>query len=476
MLVTVSRRKSATYDDNLGQAYTYDPAGNRNSSLAFGQSTSYIANNVNAYTVISGGGFQPPSPTYDAKGNTLSLPRANGTTHGLTWDSQDRLRTVTPSGSTAHSMVYDPLIRLVWSRRPDGANPPLDEIWSWSSWTLLAREVFQSSTLVETYRYTWGPDLSGSLEGAGGVGGLLAIERAEGNSSTWQIRYAHSDSNGNVLALSTASARYRYRPFGGTISSQDLDGSGWAVKNLHRFSTKSEIAGMGLLYYGYRFYDPQTGRWPSRDPIGERGGLNLYGFVGNDGVNRLDYLGLEKWITYKSEYGDTESGQPKTTSEIWGIINQNGVLRHSAEERSEPVNGIDLRIFGEVVQHGEVAKQADETPNDQGKCCIKLDVKHIVDSLTIYNGSLALVSGDNYLSVAAHEANHIQAGFKRIFQIVDDYNKQEKPCFPTAARAALVVIEKRDKIKNEITDAMNSEGAHDTDGGFGTPGAGTPGT
>lgn len=34
--------------------------------------------------------------------------------------------------------------------------------------------------------------------------------------------------------------------------------------------------------YGYRYYDPVTGRWPSRDPIGEQGGVNLYGFVGND--------------------------------------------------------------------------------------------------------------------------------------------------------------------------------------------------
>lgn len=47
-----------------------------------------------------------------------------------------------------------------------------------------------------------------------------------------------------------------------------------------------------LHYYGYRYYDPVTGRWASRDPIGERGGLNLYGFVGNDGVNWWDYLGL----------------------------------------------------------------------------------------------------------------------------------------------------------------------------------------
>ena len=48
-----------------------------------------------------------------------------------------------------------------------------------------------------------------------------------------------------------------------------------------------------LNYYGYRYYDPVTGRWPSRDPIEEYGGLNLYGYVGNNGTNSVDYLGLE---------------------------------------------------------------------------------------------------------------------------------------------------------------------------------------
>ncbi|MCF7674416.1 MAG: RHS repeat-associated core domain-containing protein [Akkermansiaceae bacterium] len=49
---------------------------------------------------------------------------------------------------------------------------------------------------------------------------------------------------------------------------------------------------MGTPYYGYRWYDPLTGRWPSRDPIGERGGVNLYGFVGNDGVGEVDLWGM----------------------------------------------------------------------------------------------------------------------------------------------------------------------------------------
>ncbi|MCH7228693.1 RHS repeat-associated core domain-containing protein [Haloferula sp. A504] len=61
-----------------------------------------------------------------------------------------------------------------------------------------------------------------------------------------------------------------------------------------------------MTEYGYRWYDPVTGRWPSRDPIGEQGGYNLYGFVGNDGVSRwdrlgLDYVGMRYWRAYVSQ-------------------------------------------------------------------------------------------------------------------------------------------------------------------------------
>ena len=52
----------------------------------------------------------------------------------------------------------------------------------------------------------------------------------------------------------------------------------------------------GVLYYGYRYYDPVTGRWPSRDPLWERGGINLYGMVGNDAVNAIDILGAKKTL------------------------------------------------------------------------------------------------------------------------------------------------------------------------------------
>jgi hypothetical protein len=65
------------------------------------------------------------------------------------------------------------------------------------------------------------------------------------------------------------------------------------VLPLNDFCVKNALGnGMCVGDYGYRYYDPVTGRWPSRDPIEERGGVNLYAFVGNNGVNKSDVLGL----------------------------------------------------------------------------------------------------------------------------------------------------------------------------------------
>jgi RHS repeat-associated protein len=65
-----------------------------------------------------------------------------------------------------------------------------------------------------------------------------------------------------------------------------------ARANPFRFSTKYQDDETDLLYYGYRYYDPSTGRWLSRDPLGEEGGINLYSFVANSTIHRWDSLGL----------------------------------------------------------------------------------------------------------------------------------------------------------------------------------------
>ncbi|MBL9118206.1 MAG: RHS repeat-associated core domain-containing protein, partial [Verrucomicrobiaceae bacterium] len=59
-----------------------------------------------------------------------------------------------------------------------------------------------------------------------------------------------------------------------------------------RFSTKYTDPETALVYYGFRYYSAELGRWLNRDPIGEDGGINLYGMVGNDAVNEIDFLGM----------------------------------------------------------------------------------------------------------------------------------------------------------------------------------------
>jgi RHS repeat-associated protein len=102
----------------------------------------------------------------------------------------------------------------------------------------------------------------------------------------------HYDSNGNVILLtgidSQSTARYRYDAFGKTLQATGPA----AVMNRYRFSTKPLESGSGLAFYGYRYLSPELGRWVSRDPIEERGGVNLYGMVGNGAISEVDRLGL----------------------------------------------------------------------------------------------------------------------------------------------------------------------------------------
>ena len=135
-------------------------------------------------------------------------------------------------------------------------------------------------------------DLSGTMQGAGGVGGLLSESQLiTSNPITFNSFSPTYDGNGNIseylASNGSVAAHFEYDPFGNTVVNTEM-----AVQFTYRFSTKPLDAESGTYYYGYRYYDPSTGRWPSRDPIGEDGGMNLYAFVGNDGVYRCDFIGL----------------------------------------------------------------------------------------------------------------------------------------------------------------------------------------
>lgn len=96
------------------------------------------------------------------------------------------------------------------------------------------------------------------------------------------------EKRGYAYETASVDTEFEYGPFGELIREAGAKKDAFNF----RFSTKYEDAETGLLYYGFRYYDAETGRWLSRDPIQERGGLNLYGMVGNSPINFIDYLGL----------------------------------------------------------------------------------------------------------------------------------------------------------------------------------------
>lgn len=167
----------------------------------------------------------------------------------------------------------------------------------YDGWNLVGEIDAVANTVTRTH--VWGLDLSGTMQGAGGVGGLL-WSSASGNTYT-----ASADANGNIVAyINTAtlaiSGRADYGAFGEAVVRT-------GVTNMlpFGFSSKYTDSETGQLYYGFRSYEPITGRWLSRDPIEEQGGVNLYAVAANNAVNKIDHLGLSvsSWIASRYARG-----------------------------------------------------------------------------------------------------------------------------------------------------------------------------
>ncbi len=159
----------------------------------------------------------------------------------------------------------------------------MEERFVYNGWNLVA--ILNGSDVLQKH-YTWGLDISGSEQGAGGVGGLLAVY------DTSSSYFAYYDGNGNITAYSDGSnnsvATYFYSPFGAITEKSGLKKDDFNFK----FSTKFFDNLANLYYYGFRYYSPRFARWINRDPIGEQGGINLYAMVGNNAVNKWDKLGF----------------------------------------------------------------------------------------------------------------------------------------------------------------------------------------
>ncbi len=304
----VTKATNAANTD-YNRAYVFDNIGNRTSATdGTGQTATtvgYTPNDLNQYEEIDPG--TPVNPDFDADGNLSADAGINIMGYGLKfeWDAENRITAVrkdVQGSPLLATYTYDYLGRRIRKTTTSSALQGVADIaYVYDGFNVVAEYTLttEGSSVSEglLQAYTWGLDLSGSMQGAGGVGGLLCIHRSPGidnGNRTWGATfYPTFDGNGNISEYldedGVEVAHFEYDPFGRIVLSTGTPGI-----FTYRFSTKPQDTETGLYYYGYRYYDPLTGRWPSRDPIEEEGGMNLYGFVRNDGIDAIDNLGLDE--------------------------------------------------------------------------------------------------------------------------------------------------------------------------------------
>jgi RHS repeat-associated protein len=267
-----SEVSSATIATNVC-VYAYDPIGNRLAATNNALVTLYACDPLNQYTNIVEG-VAPSTPHYDPDGNMVS-----NAVWSYSWDAENRLVAVYSNATLVISNAYDHASRRVLKVTASSTHTSLYDGWN------LVQEVRVQGSVASTRSYFWGKDVSATLQGAGGIGGLLAV------SVDGAFFFPLYDHNGNITTYvdedGSVVAEYLYDAYGGT----GFQTGPMAATFAHRFSTKYHDPQTGLYYYGYRFYSPELGRWLNRDPIEEGGGENLYGFVGNRTTAYVDILG-----------------------------------------------------------------------------------------------------------------------------------------------------------------------------------------
>ena len=248
-----------TQGTSTTESYSYDPVGNRLSSIGVSQ---YVYNASNELTATSNTSY-----TYDANGNTISKTDSTGTTT-YSWDFENRLTSVTLPGSGGSvSFKHDPFGRRIYKSSPSTAS-----IFAYDGENLI-EETNASGTAVA--RYAQGPIIDETL--------------AELQSSA--TVYPEQDGLNTVTSLSSGagalSETYTFDSFGSQAASNG------SVTNPFQYTGRELDLGTGLYYYRARYYDSHIGRFLSEDPIRAISrGVNFYGYVQNDVSNLIDPSGL----------------------------------------------------------------------------------------------------------------------------------------------------------------------------------------
>ena len=299
----------------------YDSIGNC-SWTSVGVATNYYQHNeLNQCLVKIRTGVDVREHAFDDDGNLVQV--SDGEAYG--WDCENRLIIAeTPNGVVTNSYDYEG--RLVKQFLPNAVRYCV-----FDRWNLIYEKIVRSDSTVAETQYFWGPDRSGTLDQACGVGGLVAVSI---NGVFYFPCYgSNSEITAYVSESGTVVASYTYGPFGEV----NLFSGPMVDRFSFRFMTKRYDAALGLYDFGARWYSPVLHRWLNRDPIAERGGLNIYAFCRNDPINNYDKDGCAYFAYRPLDNAITK----KLGIRLRALGDRNWVLAHEQlffEDGGTPVN------------------------------------------------------------------------------------------------------------------------------------------
>lgn len=268
--------------------YGYDLGANRTSDRIYNPQGSANNGTLNSYpaqanelnqldsitTTINGFAGAAKPLVHDLVGNVT----VDGQNKTMEWDAANRLIAVNYTGTTNRSeFTYDGLSRRVKIVEKTGSTVTSTKQFVWIG-SRIAQE--RDATATNTRRYF----RDGERRGLGQV---------------MQSYFYTRDHLGSIREMTNSAgavqARYEYDPYGKRTK---LTGFGATLDMDFGYTGHYHHAPSGWNLTLYRAYNPSLGRWLSRDPVGEAGGINLYGYVGNDPLARFDPLGLFEVIVF----------------------------------------------------------------------------------------------------------------------------------------------------------------------------------
>ena len=275
-------------------SYAYDNIGNRVTSRegSGASAEAYTANNLNQYTAITREEGASFAPAYDADGNQTKIQTSTGEWEVFYNALNQAARFI--QGNRRVECRYDYLNRRIEKAVYEGEILMSKKRFIYHGYLQIAEldaaAATESAMPVLRKTYLWDPQEPAATR-------ILAMSLFDETGTCAENLYYTHDLLKNTTALfgirAGRRALYEYGPYGNIVR---MEGNA-AEDNPFRFSSEYADDELGLVYYNYRYYNPQNGRWISRDPMMERLQENLYGYVGNSATIFIDFLGQIDSVT-----------------------------------------------------------------------------------------------------------------------------------------------------------------------------------